>query len=306
MDQFQSDDLTFTVRNKVELTGNVSRITFHSFDATIKKIYPGLDLAGKGYSLTSLQNHVNRYYTICNCMGSLMYDEYKNAFAAAIYGAEFIRTYKSFEEFSKKSDDCLEFVIKFYEQTQTGISRQAHYPISGDQYFIHGPVGRGLEIDKHNSGGVNIIFVGGTGILPFMDLFAYIGRRILSKHTPRCAIFPDELFTDLANDAQFVVYSYFPTREDCIGIELLEAIEKLHKKHGKADMFKLNLSLTRKGGRKHNNEEIVELLSEYKQIHGRINKLWVCGPPVMNDQFQRLMPTIQERTGIDNEDYAIL
>ena len=235
-----------------------------------------------------------------------MYDEYKNAFAAAIYGAEFIRTYKSFEEFSKKSDDCLEFVIKFYEQTQTGISRQAHYPISGDQYFIHGPVGRGLEIDKHNSGGVNIIFVGGTGILPFMDLFAYIGRRILKKHNPRCAIFPDELFTDLANDAQFVIYAYFPTREDCIGIELLEAIEKLHQKHGKADMFKLNLSLTRKGGRKHNNEEIVELLSEYKQIHGRINKLWVCGPPVMNDQFQRLMPTIQERTGIENEDYAIL
>ena len=34
----------------------------------VSKFYPGIGLAGKGYTMTSLQNFVNRYYTIANCM----------------------------------------------------------------------------------------------------------------------------------------------------------------------------------------------------------------------------------------------
>lgn len=200
----------------------------------------------------------------------------------------------------------MELIIKFYPQTQTGISRQVHNNVPGDQFYIHGPIGRGLELDRYNSSGINIIFAGGTGILPFMDLFAYIGRKLLQENEPGYAIFPDEQFTDLSETAQFVIYATFPTREDCFGVDFIEKVEKLHHKYKKGAQFKLHLSLTKEGGQKMSNDQIIELLSDYKNTHGRINKLYVCGPPQMNVQFQKLIPVIKERTGLDNEDYAIL
>lgn len=60
----ESPDLVFTVRNKTEINESVSRIAFHGSDTTIKKFYSGLKLLGKGYSITSLNNYISRYYTI--------------------------------------------------------------------------------------------------------------------------------------------------------------------------------------------------------------------------------------------------
>ena len=60
----ESPDLVFTVRSKTEINESVSRIEFHGSDTTIKKFYSGLKLLGKGYSITSLNNYISRYYTI--------------------------------------------------------------------------------------------------------------------------------------------------------------------------------------------------------------------------------------------------
>lgn len=68
------------------LTKSCARITLHCIDCKVEKIYPGLKLAGKGFSLTSLQNYVSRYYTLCNCMGSLIHDEYHKMLDAVLSG----------------------------------------------------------------------------------------------------------------------------------------------------------------------------------------------------------------------------
>ena len=60
----EGDKSIFTVRNKEAINQNVSRIVFHGFESSVKRFYSGLKLAGKGYSITSLQNYVSRYYTI--------------------------------------------------------------------------------------------------------------------------------------------------------------------------------------------------------------------------------------------------
>ena len=60
----EGDQSTFTVRNKTDINRNVARVVFHGFQASIKKFYSGLKLAGKGYSITSLENYVSRYYII--------------------------------------------------------------------------------------------------------------------------------------------------------------------------------------------------------------------------------------------------
>ena len=299
-------DVEFTVQNNHAITSSISRITFHSMNCNIDKTYPNLKFAGKSFSVTSLQNFVSRYYTICNCMGSLLYDEYLKVMNAALSNQRYVRSYSSYEELNQKSNDCLELVIKHYPQSQTGISTQVHNAEVGDKFYIHGPVGRGLELNINNSLGLNIIFVGGTGILPFMDLFAYILRKLLAENDREYEMFPGETFDDLAETSKFIIYAYFPTRSESIGIDFLEKVENLHKKYGKGEKFKVNVIFTREEDEKLSDEELLQLLQDHKYTDERINKLWICGPPPMNQQFNKLSGEIKEKTGLDFEDFYIL
>lgn len=149
---------------------------------------------------------------------------------SSVIGSSYARTYKSYSDFNSKANDCLEIVVKHYPQSLTGMSTQVHNSIPGDQFYIHGTVGKGLQLNSKNSDGLNIIFVGGTGILPFMDLFAYILRQLVSQNEPKYEMFPGERFEDLSPSAMFVIYAYFPTRADAIGLSLIQKIEELHKK----------------------------------------------------------------------------
>ena len=50
--------------------------------------------------------------------------------------------------------------------------------ITKAQYYIKGPMGKGLDIQPS---GVHIAFTAGTGILPFMDLVAFLIRYNLNE-----------------------------------------------------------------------------------------------------------------------------
>jgi NAD(P)H-flavin reductase len=47
-------------------------------------------------------------------------------------------------------------------------------------FILDGPHGKGLEL-KATSQGTHVIFAGGTGILPFLDLFDYLLRKSVNK-----------------------------------------------------------------------------------------------------------------------------
>lgn len=105
----------------------IYRYTFKAANPGIQvsKFYPGLTLAGMGYTMTSLQNYKNRYYTICNCMSSLFYPEYQ-AMVEGINGSGYQRRFNSIKDLDKEKDDELELVIKYYHQAKTGISKQLY------------------------------------------------------------------------------------------------------------------------------------------------------------------------------------
>mmetsp|Transcript_4956 Transcript_4956/g.4736 ORF Transcript_4956/g.4736 Transcript_4956/m.4736 type:complete len:542 (+) Transcript_4956:57-1682(+) len=79
LNPLQTQDYTFIIKEKEKIAPGLARVMLQSLDANVKKFYPGLKLSGKSWSITSLQNFVSRYYTICNCMGSQIYDEYIKA-----------------------------------------------------------------------------------------------------------------------------------------------------------------------------------------------------------------------------------
>ena len=251
----------FTVKEKSEITKDIWRVVFENKKLSIKKFYKGLDLIGRGYIISSPKNQVSRYYTTCNCMGTKIYEEYRTAFLACIDDKPYSRKYNSIEEHYKEEDNTLELVIKFYKETQTGITRQIDDASSSDEFYIDGPQGKGFNFTPDNSDGTHVIFMGGTGALPFMDLFAYLGRKILKECDPTYSIFPDERFSDLHPNAKFVVYGYFPSRDKSVGLEFWELIDSLYKKYKKDDMFKFIPVFTREGGSRLSEERIDEILS---------------------------------------------
>lgn len=59
-------DLVFSVIDKKELLKGVYRVKFANDRTRVKIFNPGLEMLGRHYLISSLQNKVLRYYTICN------------------------------------------------------------------------------------------------------------------------------------------------------------------------------------------------------------------------------------------------
>ena len=83
------------------------------------------------------------------------------------------------------------------------------------QFLVEGPYGKGLNISKV---GTYIAFAAGTGILPFLDLVAYIiqnNRRKLRKPL---------LGSILHKDFKFILYASFSCEKEGIGINLCKGL----------------------------------------------------------------------------------
>lgn len=129
-------------------------------------------------------------------------------------------------------------------------------------------MGTGLRISP---GGTHIAFSAGTGALVFMDLAAEcllktIGQSYESSY--------------LQNDFKFVFYIYAASRDHVVGLELLEQIAALQSKFFE---FRLVLTNENKDGKLTTQEKIENEL----RSHGSYSKVWVCGPPVMNELFEK-------------------
>ena len=76
--------------------------------------------------------------------------------------------------------DYLPLVIKMYDRPGA-LSKEIHLSSPNEVYLIEGPFGRGYEFD-HSFKGQIVLVVGGTGMLPFLDLISslYMKALILS------------------------------------------------------------------------------------------------------------------------------
>lgn len=297
---------TYKVVEKTWITTNVCRIKFKAPGASINRIYSGLEMCGRSYSVTSMTNHVTRYYTICNSMGSLIYDEYLKALDAALEGKQYERKYERISDFNKEDSETLELVMKHYSMSSRGISTQAISAYHFHEFYLQGPLGAGFDYTSQNLQGTNLIFCGGTGILPFMDLFAYLGRKFLAENSPENSLFSDEKFEPMPHKPRFIIYAFFMTRDECIGVDIVEKIEKLYQQYDQGEFFKLNLVIITQGGQHLSDDEIIELIKDYNMIDGPLNRFLVCGPPGMNNQFQKLSPRIADETDCDAHTLEIL
>ena len=182
---------------------------------------------GKHYIVISELNQVARYYTIWQSFHSEIYEYYLKSFDNILQGNIEDRCIDEFEDISNETSDSIELLMKFYKQSKNGITKQISQAAIEDRFIISGVFGKGLNLEKHNIVGTNLIIVGGTGILPFIDLFAYLARQLISKHLISSQVFQGEVFEDYMDDAKFIIYAYYPDRENSIGLEFTEKISQL-------------------------------------------------------------------------------
>ena len=76
-----------------------------------------------------------------------------------------------------------------------------------DIWYVKGPMGLGLDVDKD---GHNVVFTGGTGILVFLDIVAMIALQ----HTA------EDYMAEFGPNFKLTLYYTAPSEKEAIGIEL--------------------------------------------------------------------------------------
>mmetsp|Transcript_72594 Transcript_72594/g.100651 ORF Transcript_72594/g.100651 Transcript_72594/m.100651 type:complete len:209 (+) Transcript_72594:1897-2523(+) len=170
------------------------------------------------------------------------------------------------------------FTIKNYNN-ELGLSQQFFLNPSPSFFEVKGPLGKGLELNEE-SHGLHVVFAGGTGLLCFIDLVAHVALKNLGllDKIPGAQKLPD--------DFKLILYASFRNRMDSVCLELCEALRDLTNHMGVGNFeLKVRLSNEKATGPRWDDKFITE---QMKSFGSDLKKVWVCGPPVMNETFDRL------------------
>ena len=89
-------------------------------------------------------------------------------------------------------------------------------------------------------------------------------------------------------EGNFKLYLYvsFPSREESVALELFEALADYCNRNGRKN-FDLYVRLSQEGKnpQRWSQEFVLQQLGKFNV--DEIKKIWVCGPPAMNETFDR-------------------
>lgn len=180
-------------------------------------------------------------------------------------------TIKNYKALGGMSDFLFRNMIK----DATSLDEEAERSLP---FQFRGPMGKGLQIQSE---GTHIAFTGGTGSLLFLDLVAHLIRknlRLLNKS--------EDSKLHLQN-FRFILFMSFQSRDEACGLDLCLGLQQLCDKYGFSN-FDLRLRFSdRKDPRWDEPFIDAELSSLGKTLP--IKKIWVCGPPIMNEIFDRAL-----------------
>lgn len=156
-------------------TSNISKFDFSTEQLKVKNHVKGVAWIGRHFSISRFENKDNTKTRLYTTVLSFTEENinFRNSiidfFDAKVNNLDEPRIFVP-QQFS----NVVPFIIKKYDGDNT---LSSFIFKSKDQNFnIVGPFGTGLEI-KESSNGTFVIFAGGTGILPFVDLFDYLLKK---------------------------------------------------------------------------------------------------------------------------------
>lgn len=180
-----------------------------------------------------------------------------------------------------------------------GFGQARHHDEEVETFYIKGPMGRGLELDDS---GVHVAFAAGTGALVFLDLVTHLLLRNTQPKEKR-----SNDFSALRDGFVFHFYCAFQNEDQAIGLELCNALEKINHKL-QIENFRVVVRLSegnkyRKKPQRWDEDYIEKELMPYA---GKIKKIWVCGPPMLNQSFDIALDNLKHKLKLQDKMIDIL
>ena len=94
----------------------------------------------------------------------------------------------------------------------------------------------------------------------------------------------------------------FPKREEGIAVELCEGLQKLNNKLGKHN-FDLHIRFANEAKGRWDEDF---LLKEVETYSTNLEKIWVCGPPKMNEEFDKVLGKLSLKMGLKKDQVEIM
>ena len=147
-------------------------------------------------------------------------------------------------------------------------------------------MGRGLQIEPT---GLHVAFCAGTGVLVFLDLVAHL----LLVNTLRESV-PEPMRKHYQSGFKLILYCSFQSRDQAIGLDLIEALEQVCTKLG-LDNFRAIVRLTQTDGPKLPRWTPEYIEKELEGHSGQLRKVWVVGPPQVNETFDKTLGQLSDK-----------
>ena len=124
--------------------------------------------------------------------------------------------------------------------------------------------------------GHHFAFCAGTGVLVFLDLVAHL--LIMNCFEADGKGLPEEMEQFYDKDFKLHLFVAFQSKDQSIGLELIEALERVNKVLG-VDNFQAYVRFSETEGPKMPRWTPGFVESALEMYSGEIKKVWVCGPP---------------------------
>ena len=164
-----------------------------------------------------------------------------------------------------------------------------------DVFNIKGPMGKGLCIEES---GVHVAFCAGTGVLVFLDLVSHLLLRAYYKHYVEPSKVPKHML-QLKDDFTFLFYVSMLSMDSEIGLNICEALQKVNRKLGETN-FNLKVRISKRWdgfrGEVWDQKFVDDNLSPHA---GNIRKIWISGPPGMNESLDKAFESLGKKLGVD-------
>ena len=164
-----------------------------------------------------------------------------------------------------------------------------------------------MELNK-NSNGNHIIFCGGTGILPFIDLFDFLLRKsiyhvllttISKEVADQMNHFEEDYEDTFGSKFKVILYGAFQTKEEFEYLGFILTLFNINKKYN-LNYFDMILRFsdgTKLPGIKEINSYFDDKFFSSNVVADQCSKVFICGNPKMN----KLIPEICLRNQIEKD-----
>ena len=140
------------------------------------------------------------------------------------------------------------------------------------------------------STGVHLAFAAGTGNLCFVDMMAHVALSVLGLTSQ------EDGQNGQIDPSKFELHLYasFPSKAEAVAWELCEALRGYCKRNNlRTFIFNERLSKEKINPARWDEKWVEAELRKFKDR--KVERLWVCGPPMMNELFDRTLMDMRRR-----------